>query len=186
MTGRHGGGNRALPRSGKPGRSRGNPRRSTSRWAARLVAGLLLMVVGASGWLLWTGLRARTELSDARQATDQMRVALVGGDPRTAQQALTAVTAHAARAQSLTCDFVWRLAGNLPFVGRTPAAVTKAAAEVNRIAADVLPGLVEVGRAMNPSSLRSGSTIDVTALAIAAPLHTQEAHHGYALLKETP
>jgi Protein of unknown function (DUF4012) len=64
---------------------------------------------------------------------------------------------------------VWRLAGLVPYLGRTPAAVTQAAADVDQIARTVLPGLVEVGRALNPSRLRSGSQIDLTTITAAAP-----------------
>src|SRR5450631_2838618 len=173
MTGRHAGVNRALPRSAA-GRGR-RPGVGWWRWVARGAVALLLLLIGSAGWLLWTGLRARAELGDVRQATEQLKSALVGGDSRAAQQALADATTQAAQAHTLTSDLVWRLAGRLPYVGRTPTAVTEAAAGVDRIAREVLPGLVEVGRALNPSALRTRNQIDVTALAAAAPSVAQAA-----------
>jgi len=135
----------------------------------RLSAGLGLVALAAAGWLVWSGLRARAELRDARQQTEAMRVALLGGDPAAAQAALAALTMHADNARALTAGPLWRLAADVPYLGRTPAAVTKASAEVDRLALDVLPGLVTVGRALDPKALRAGSTINVAALTAARP-----------------
>lgn len=168
MTGRHSGGRRPPARSTSEARGR-RPRAERWRWVTRTATAALLLVLAMAGWLLWTGLRARSELNDARQATETLRTALVGGDSQTAQRALADATAHAAKAHALTSDMWWRLAGRVPYLGRTPTAVTEAAADVDRIAREVLPGLVEVGHALNPAALRHGSQIDVAALADAAP-----------------
>ena len=137
-----------------------------ARWAAAAAA---LLAVTAAGWLLWTGLRARTDLNQARVATEQLRSALVSGDAAAAQRALADVTAHADQAHALTTGPVWWSAARLPYVGNTAAAASQAASDVDQIARDVLPGLMDVGLVLNPSTLRSGSQIDLAAIAAAAP-----------------
>jgi hypothetical protein len=164
MSGRHAGRDRHLSRS-----SSGASRRRLRRWAFRGVAAAALIVVAACGWLLWSGLQARGELSDARHATEQLRKALVRGDTLTAQNALDLATAHAERAKSLTSDAIWVAAGSVPYLGRTPKAVTETAKAVAGVAEDVLPGLLDVGRGLKPATLRTGDRIDVTALAATAP-----------------
>jgi hypothetical protein len=134
---------------------------------------VLLLVVVAGGWLVWTGLQARAELGDARAATTQLRAALVRGDARSAGEMLAGIVAHADRARDLTSGPVWDVAGAVPYVGRSPAAVTRTAEVVDGLAHDVLPGIVDMGRRLSPASLRTGDQIDVTALAVAAPAVTR-------------
>ncbi len=167
MTGRHAGGNGHSSRSTRSTRSTG-PR--TRRWVGRGLAVAALVGIAAAAWLGWSGWRARDELTQAHQATDQLRAALVSGNTSAAQLALDQATTHAQNARSMTSDIVWRIAGAVPFLGRTPSAVTAAAADVDDIARDVLPGLVDVGRGLNPSLLvRGGDRINVAALAATAP-----------------
>jgi len=173
MTGRHasGPGRTARPAptppTARPARTR---RRPPARWAAAAVA--LLAVTGA-GWLLWTGLRARTDLNQARVATEQLRSALVSGDTAGAQRALADVTSHADRAHGLTTGPVWWFAARLPYFGNTADAASRAATDVDQIARDVLPGLLDVGRVLNPSTLRSGSQIDLAGISAAGPAVTR-------------
>ncbi len=179
MTGRHAGGSGQSSRSTPPGAARGAPpgrpkqsrtrRRSPLRWVGRGLGVLLLVAVVATGWLAWSGLRARDELTQAHLATDQLRSALVSGDTAMAQLALDDATAHADTARSLTSGLVWSVAGAVPFLGRTPSAVTAAAADVDAIAEDVLPGLVTVGRGLSPALVRGGNQIDVAALVAVRP-----------------
>jgi Protein of unknown function (DUF4012) len=155
MTGRHG-----VPAS----------HRTRRRWPRRVLVVLSVALVAVVGWLAYSGLQARSELDDAKAATEQLRAALVSGDTQAAEVDLGDVMSHADQARSLTSDLVWRAAGWLPYVGRTPAAVTQASADVAGLAHDVLPALVQVGRGLSPATLRAGAAIDVTALAATAPV----------------
>jgi len=168
MTGRHAGTSRLPQPATAPPWTR--PARSTRRPKARWTAAVLVLAAAAAaGWLLWTGLRARTELDQARVATDQLRSALVSGDTAGAQRAIADATFHADQAHSLTSGPVWWSAASLPYIGNTAAAASAAAADVDQIAHHVLPGLVDVGRVLNPATLRSGSQIDLRAISAAAP-----------------
>ncbi|HEY5032875.1 MAG TPA: hypothetical protein VIJ54_10400, partial [Actinomycetes bacterium] len=96
MTGRHAG--QHSDRSRSPGKGRRGPgkgRRVPRHPLAIGLLGLALVVALAVGWLVWSGLAVRHELSDARQATATLRKALLRGDQPAAAAALQAATTHA-------------------------------------------------------------------------------------------
>ena len=173
MTGRHAG--QHSDRSRSPGKGRRGPgkgRRVPRHPLAIGLLGLALVVALAVGWLVWSGLAVRHELSDARQATATLRKALLRGDQPAAAAALQAATTHADNARAAASDPVWSMAAALPYVGRTPRAVSDVADAVATLADDVLPRLVAVGRGLDPATLRTGDQIDVTAIAAMAPTVT--------------
>ena len=174
MTGRHALQSSHLSRSTEKLRVR--PRASRT-WLLRSAALVVLVLVGLTGWLVWSGLQARDELSAARVATQQLRHALLAGDAATAKVALAEVTTHAARAHSLTGDPVWTAAAWVPYLGRTPEAVTRAATAVDGIARGVLPGLVDVATGLNPSTLRQGDHVEIGALEAVALAVTAASSH---------
>ncbi len=174
MTGRHAGRSSGLSRSTRQPRARPRPTRT---WLLRTAALVVLVLVGLGGWLIWSGLQARDELSAARVATQQLRHALLAGDAAAAKVALAEVTAHANRAHSLTGGPVWAAAAWVPYLGRTPEAVTRAATAVDGIARGVLPGLADVAKGMNPSTLRQGDRVDIAGLEAVAPAVTAASGH---------
>ena len=119
--------------------------------------------------MAWTGLRARDELTTARADITRLRAALVAGDRDGASRVLADAQAHAANARSLTSDPVWRLAGRLPMLGRTPAAISQATAIVDEAAASVLPPLVDAADRLTPDDVMHGDSVDLAAVASALP-----------------
>ena len=138
-------------------------------WVLRGLGVLGLLLVAAGAWLVWSGLQARDELSAARRATHQLREALLRGDDAAASTALVTATSHAIRAESLTSSPVWTVADLVPYLGRTPRAVSRSASVVAGMGRELLPRLVAVARGLDPSRLRAGDHIDVAALAATAP-----------------
>ncbi len=147
----------------------GRPHRRPVHRARRVLVLLLAVIVLACGWLAWRGWHARTELLAAKAAVEQARTAAVAGDQAALDREIAAAREHAQHAKALTSDLVWRVAGWVPILGRTPLAVTRTAAAVNSVAVDVLPDLGAAARALDPHRLRTGDRIDVTAVAAAAP-----------------
>ncbi|WP_165953818.1 DUF4012 domain-containing protein [Streptomyces sp. 8K308] len=131
----------------RPWRSRLSPRRRArdrSRFRARHLllgcAGLLL--VGA-GWLLVTGLLARSELLAAQRELETARQSVIT-NPDESRTALSAAAEHAARARVLTTGPAWFLADALPVLGDPAETVRGAAYAADRLTRDVLPPLVRL------------------------------------------
>jgi hypothetical protein len=129
----------------------------------------VVVLLGAALWMAWTGLRARDELTTARSDITRLRAALVAGDHAAASQVLADAQAHAANARSLTSDPVWRMAGWVPLLGRTPAAISQATSVVDDAAASVLPPLVEAADRLTPDQVMHGDSVDLGAVASALP-----------------
>jgi hypothetical protein len=128
-----------------------------------------VLVLAAAIWMAWTGLRARDELTTARSDITRLRAALVAGDHEGASRVLADAQAHAANARSLTSDPVWRLAGWVPMLGRTPAAISQATSVVDEAAASVLPPLVDAADRLTPGEVMHGNSVDLAAVAAALP-----------------
>jgi len=147
----------------------GRPRGRSTHVARRFGLLLVVLVLLGCGWLAWRGWQARSELVAAQDAVERVRTAATSGDRAAIDRELASATAHAARAKALTSDPVWRLAGWVPVVGRTPLAVSQTAAVVDALVVQVLPDLAEAAKNLDPHRLRTGGRIDVAAVAAAAP-----------------
>ncbi len=142
------------------------------RWKPVVVT--LAVVVGAvvlgGVWLAVRSQQAADALTSARDGVTGVREALTAGDPAAATAQLAVVQADTARAVSVTSDPVFTVAGALPWVGRTPKAVTAVAASADDLATTVLAPLVDAGTTLDPETLRLGARqINVAALESALP-----------------
>ena len=142
------------------------------RWKPVVVT--LAVVVGVvvlgGVWLAVRSQQAADALTSARDGVTGVREALTDGDPATAAARLAVVQADTARAVSVTSDPVFTVAGALPWVGRTPKAVTAVAASADDLATNVLSPLVDAGTTLDPQTLRLGARqINVAALESALP-----------------
>jgi Protein of unknown function (DUF4012) len=181
------GGGHAAPRSA---RRRARSERGSSQLPhARVhhllwvLAGACALLLGALAWLGWTGIRARAELDSARADTNLVRASLVAGNGASAHAALEQAQAHADAARKLTSDRLWRLAGAIPFLGRTPRAVTETTEALDQAVTDVVPGLVAAAAALDPTRLRHDGAIDLSLIASAAPA-IEEAQQRLDLVRE--
>jgi hypothetical protein len=129
----------------------------------------VLLIAAAAAWIAWSGLRARDELTAARLDVVRLRAALVAGDHDGALKVLDDARTHAANARGLTADPVWRVMGALPFVGRTPHAISESTAVLAATVDGVLPNLVDAASRLAPGSLRQGNGVDLSAVAAALP-----------------
>jgi hypothetical protein len=141
---------------------------------------VLLVVVGVLGllalWLVVRAQQAQSALEDARHGVTQIRDALTDGDTARASELLAVVQADTTRAEQLTGDPVFTVAGAVPVVGNTPDAVHAVATAANDLAYDVLPDLIGAGAALDPNGMRtSGDEINLEAFEVAAPLLDQSA-----------
>jgi Protein of unknown function (DUF4012) len=151
---------------GAPSRPSG---RRPLRWAGAGAAVGVTVLGLAAGWLTWTALQARAELAAARTALPGVQAAVLVG-AGTAGGQLAELSRHAARADDLTHDPVWSLAGAVPLVGSPVATVAGMTRSVHVLARQGLPDLARAADALHPARLlRGGGRLDVAALAAAEP-----------------
>ena len=129
----------------------------------------VVVIIAAAAWLTVTGLQARDALASADSAANRLHVALLSGDRATAAAASTELDSQAAKAHQLTSDPVWRVAAMVPWVGRTPQAVSTVAADLAATAHAVLPDVSAAAGAVNTGSLWQHGKVNVAALAAIAP-----------------
>ena len=136
----------------------------------RLLLVLSVLLVAGAGWLLVTGWLARGQLLDAERALGRARVAAVDQHLPEAADQVTNAQRAAHRSHQLTAGPVWGAVGRLPWLGRTPRAVSTAAREADRLSSDVLPVLVQAAETASPDRLRtSGTAVNLAPLARVAP-----------------
>lgn len=144
-----------------------------TRWPRRLAATLGWVALGVAvlgvGWVVVTGLLARAQLEQVRASLPQVRSALASGNLHEAQSLTTRIRSQAERAHGLTTGPAWWVTADLPWLGRPLRSTRAITAAADRIGQDSLPGLLTVADTVEGSSLRSGSHVDVTALARVAP-----------------
>jgi Protein of unknown function (DUF4012) len=135
-----------------------------------VVLGVLAVLALLGGWLAVSGLRARADLTRARAALTDARTAAVDQRLGVAAAALARAQGATSGAKGLTSDPVWWAARHVPYLGRTPQAVSTAAAQADRLTHDVLPTLLLAADHASPARLRtSGDTINLAPLVSAAP-----------------
>jgi hypothetical protein len=143
-------------------------RKSVILWVAAALVALLLFVV------LWVAIRAimaRDELLAAipvARSVGSEGLSGLGGD---VSDEVHALQGHAARAESLTSDFVWRAAERIPFAGPNLVAFRETAAMIDDVAKKALPPLAEVAESFTIDSLSpQGGAFDLQVFLDASPL----------------
>lgn len=129
----------------------------------------ILLLVGA-----WVGIRgwlAKNALESALPAAKQVQTAVVAGDVATAKAAAKTLRTHAAQAESLTGDPVWRLAEFVPLLGSNLTAVRVSAASTDTLASEVIDPLVGVAGQVDPRAIKPvGQKIDLAPIEAAKPV----------------
>jgi Protein of unknown function (DUF4012) len=142
-------------------------RRRRALWGSAVLVGVT--AAGAVGWVGWTVVRARAELTAARQDLPAVQAAVLTGGGGAATQ-LEQVRRHADAAAELTHDPVWSVLAALPWAGRPLATVQGLTGAVRGIADTGLPALVEAADTVHPARLLAGGgRLDVAGLAAAQP-----------------
>ena len=145
-------------------RSGGPIRRRRWMWCS---VGLGL-VLGAAGWVAWTGLKARTALTVAAEALPAAKTAVLSGDSAAAAQRLGELRVPTQAAYDATHDPVWAVAARVPLLGRPFATVRGVTEAVNGLGRDALPALSLVASSVKIETLLSAGTVNVQALSAAA------------------
>ena len=149
----------------------------------RVLLLVLLVLLGAAGYVAVRGVMARNELEQARPQVDKVKAAVLDGDTAAAQEALARLQHHAHKARNDASGRLWQLAGHLPVVGDDVDGVHQVTVAIDRVATDVLPPLVDVAASVQPSSLRiAGDRIDTEPLTKAEPSLTEAARRSAEVL----
>ena len=110
--------------------------------------------------MAWTGYQgklARDDLNAARAGVDRLTAAVSGGRADLALAALGDVQDATASAVGHTDGPGWAVGGVLPFIGDDVGAVRTVADVSDRVARDVLPGIVDASAALSPRQLQPES-----------------------------
>ena len=137
-----------------------------------VVGAVALVVVVAVAVLVVTGMSAQRDLVRARSGLTRVQSSLLAGEPAVASERLLDVQRSTNDAAASTSNVVWRLAGAVPYIGRTPKAITKTSQTADDLATTALPGLVDAAALIDPAKLqpKGGSAVDTTAIAKAVPV----------------
>src|SRR4051794_14242267 len=167
---------------GAPPPERRRRRMSRRRQHRRRRIRLALLVVGglavvAAAWLVVTGLRARSELTQVRADLVRLRAQIDAGNLIAARSTAATVAGHARRAHDLTTGPVWAAAAALPWVGDPADTVRVATTQVDALGRRALPELVAASRGLDPARLRRpDGTFNVARIAAAAPMIERADH----------
>lgn len=131
-------------------------------------AGLGLLVL-AGGWIVVTGLMARSHLDQVRADLPRLRTALSSGDSSQTRQLAADIASQAHRAQALTSGPAWWAAAHVPFLGSPLATGRTLADQADRIGRQVLPGVVSLASQVRGMSHLQGSAIDLDQITAIAP-----------------
>jgi hypothetical protein len=146
--------------------------RARAALVRRAATVLLAVLVVSAGYLAWTAMQARSHLERAREEVLAVQSLLSGSDVTGAQARLQRVQTHTRLARRVTSGPTWRLAGAVPFVGRSARSASGIAAATDDIAREVLPPVLDSAHGLTEAATGPGHDVDVQALArVAPPLH---------------
>lgn len=122
-----------------------------------------------AAWLVVTGLLAKSRLQAVADQLPALRGAISSGDFDQAHAIEAQLRRDASRAHSLTRGPAWAIAANLPWAGEPLRTARGIAVQSDAIASDVVPSLLDLADVLKGTSLRHGSTVDLSLLQQAAP-----------------
>ncbi|MFC4606820.1 DUF4012 domain-containing protein [Streptomyces maoxianensis] len=158
-------------------------------WAAALL-------LAGSGWVLVTGLYARSELLAAQHDLETLRNTVTAppspvstaGDATDrgagTEAAARSAAAHAARAHRLTTGPAWYVAAHLPRLGDPLETVRGTAKAIDRLTGEVLPAVVRTAGNLTNEAGAGGGHLNLSELRRAAPPLEQASHQVAAARRE--
>lgn len=144
-----------------------HPAARRTRFAVIVVGAVL--AVAAVGWVIVTGLLARSQLNQVRAELPRLRSALSQGDVASAQAVSAAIDKHAGRAHALTTGPAWWLGSSIPVLGDPLATARVISQQTSRIGTSVLPGLVTLAGDLSTGKLQTADGVDLAPLIAAEP-----------------
>src|SRR4051794_10111746 len=142
---------------------------SRRRWVWAGWAAIVLLVLG----MFWVGVRAaqaQHALSHAGQHLQRLQRDLLNGDTIGANAEVVAINKDTSRARAKSGGWIFGLAADVPYLGRSPRSVRSLSRAADDLANRPLRSMLDVQSVLSPTTLRgSDGTIDLTALAGSAP-----------------
>ncbi|MEV0322468.1 DUF4012 domain-containing protein [Streptomyces sp. NPDC050658] len=154
--------------------------RTPSRRRVRyLLAAAAVLCLAGTGWILVTGMLARTELLAAQRQLGAVRQSVADASakatPGGQEAKLRSAAAHADRAHRLTTGPAWYAASHVPFLGRPVSTVRGAADAADRLVHDVLPPMVHMASQLGGKARHGGLPVLLSSLESSAPALEQAA-----------
>lgn len=117
---------------------------------------------------------AKGSLEGAAEEAGLLQAALVDGDAPGAQLTLERLQAETEDARGTTDSILWRLGSGIPLVGSDIRAVRTIATELDRVADDAIPPIVDVAGDVDASTFSPvGGTVRVASIAEVGPAVSQ-------------
>ncbi|MET0966710.1 MAG: DUF4012 domain-containing protein [Nakamurella sp.] len=136
--------------------------------------GLAAVLVGASMWVGWRTYQAYTHLQNASVQVQQLQDELTDIatlDPTATAETVAGLQAETAAALDAVNDPIYRLASAVPFFGPNLDAVQLVTVNVDSLATQVMPSLVDVARNLQPAALApKNGQIDLVPILAISPL----------------
>jgi hypothetical protein len=150
----------------EPARPDPGPAALTARRRALWGAPVLLVLV----WLAVRGWQTHSALERARHELLNVKQDLLAQRLDEAQAGLSRAADATAAARSASRDPLWRLAGHVPVLGRSPAAVSGLSAATDDLAQQALVGALTQLKAIDPDSVRRpDGSLDVASVTAVRP-----------------
>lgn len=161
-----------------------------------LIWGAAAFLVAGAGWVLVTGLYARSELLAAQSDLESLRNAVtaspqeatagdVGGRWARAELPARSAAAHADRARRLTTGPAWFVAAHIPVLGGPLETVRGTANALDRLTGGVLPTVVQTVGNLTEGPGADGGHLNLSALRRAAPALEEASRTVVAVRAET-
>jgi hypothetical protein len=144
-------------------------RHSRRRWV--LVAGAVLAVwlVAALFWLGWRASQAQHAMSHASDRLARAQIDLLNGDSTALAADVVAIRAATSDAKVKSNGWLFRVAADVPYFGRTPRSVRSLASAADELAHQPLQSMFEVSTTLSPNTVRGANgAIDITSLSRSA------------------
>ena len=146
------------------------PRRSSRRPLLRVALILMLLLMAAAAWVVYSGLRAKANLLHAADDVATLQSQAESGNVAGEHVSLARLQREAHSARLETAGPIWRLARRTPIVGSNAAAITTVAASVDNLAQHALPSLVDASAAVDLQAIAPhDGRIDLSPIQHAAP-----------------
>ena len=146
------------------------PRRSSRRPLLRVALILMLLLMAAAAWVVYSGLRAKANLLHAADDVATLQSQAESGNVAGEHVSLARLQREAHSARLETAGPIWRLARRTPIVGSNAAAITTVAAAVDNLAQHALPSLVDASAAVDLQAIAPhDGRIDLSPIQHAAP-----------------
>ncbi|HEY5050735.1 MAG TPA: DUF4012 domain-containing protein, partial [Acidothermaceae bacterium] len=115
----------------------------------RVALVLVLMLVAAAAWVVYSGLRAKDNLLRAAHDVAVLQTQAESGDVAGERISLASLQREARSARVETGGPIWRLARWTPVIGSNAAAITTVASAVDDLAQQALPSIVDTSATLD-------------------------------------